>query len=177
MVEYIVEKRRLLKEVGDIENIKSLTYIEPKLNKKININVYINDKLVTLTLELRKLTLDEYETFIPDVLQSIPVFYNLEYTINGDQYQLIKSNYSTLIRIMKTMVDFTNACIKKFNIEGIIIVPADKHGTDEKTDEKTDKQKQLMYSAILNHNLPSEFSNRIIDWGDIKYNIIHKKLK
>jgi hypothetical protein len=173
MIEYITEKRRLIKEVGDINLIQPLTNINPILNRNINVKIHINDKLVVLTLKLRRLTKNEYKVFIPDVLKTIPEFYNLEYTINGDQYQFIKSDYSMLIRIMKTIVDFTIGCIKKFDIQGIIIVPADKHGTNE----KTDKQKQMLYSAILNHNLPSDFSNRNIDWEDIKYNIIHKTLK
>jgi len=141
--------KEIIQEVGDLNKLDSYDYsgiadrYEFAVNDKIHVDVgftrpYQEDEISALNL--------------PDSATRLNT-YNISYMIDGVDTQVTKSDYSTLIRILKTVSDIIVKWLQKNeeSVQALTIFAANKKATRYLI--SADKQKSKIYQAIIIKNL------------------------
>jgi len=143
---------QIIKEVGDLDNIKPFSY------KKINKLEYqfSDEKLNPIYVDFQKYDDSTIEylnktDFKSDILKK-DVTFNVLYTIKGNQSQLYKSDYKTLIKILKTVLEIISDFINQNKeVEMLTFYAGNKD--QNKLLSTTDPQKTNLYKVILLKNI------------------------
>lgn len=143
---------QVIKEVGDLDNIKSFPY------KKISVTEYqfFDEHENPVDVDFQKYdnwTIDHVNKvdFKSNILKH-NVTYNVLYTLKGSQSQLYKSDYKTLVRILKTVLEIIKDFISQNNeVEMLTFYAGNKD--QNKLLSVTDPQKTNLYKAILLKNI------------------------
>jgi hypothetical protein len=143
----------VINEIGDFKNINSYEF------KSLNNNEYIfnvgDDKVNVY-----------FEKMDPNQIQAMNEFldkdffkeniYNVVYDIEGVQSQFTKSNYSILVKILKTVTDIIVDFIDNNDVSFLTFYSMDKTG---QTMFKTDPQKTKLNKIIITQNM-----NKLPGW-------------
>ena len=139
----------IIQEAGDLDNIESYPFTKIKSSEY---SFEIDDKMsATVDFEM-SWNKDEIASFkLPIKVDPFDV-YNVSYEIDGVQTQAKKTDYKTLIKIMKTISDI----IIKFVSENkdakvLTLFPANKNA--DKLLTKSDPQKYSLYKTIIVNNI------------------------
>lgn len=160
----ILEK--LLNEYGDLDNIKPYEFHR---NYLFNYEFEIDSNL--------KVIVNFQTNFTKDELSSIGVtgikfmsnqVFNVGFSVSGIETQAIKSSYSTLIKMMKTITDICFDFIKHNEVHGLVFYATNKDL--EKMFVETDKQKSLLYMTIITKQL-----SKLPGWNLKKINMMSDK--
>lgn len=159
-----------LVEYGDLKNIQPYGY-----TKKSNIHYYFtseNDSSVDVKFtELNSLEI-QY-TKIPSIIdkKKISSYFNVAYEVDGTAVQAKISNISELLKIMKTTVSIVDEFLIG-NKNAALLVFED----NKKPELGFNKdQKSLLYNAVINQNLPSGYTSRIVSFVDAQGLILAPK--
>jgi len=143
MISLVLEYKKLVKEVGDLNNINSYNFIKNSSNKY---SFKTEDKLgviVTFT------PFDENDC--KELNISYPA-YNISYFLEGVETQYQKTNYEYLIKILKTVFDISIDWINNNpKINNITLFASNKNKDTFLT--KTDPQKSKLYKIIFIKNI------------------------
>lgn len=151
MIQLKLLLERVINEVGDLNNIHphlfdmgsndSYSFKDALGNRvAVEFQKYDNETVDFLNKNDFKSNILEYNNS-----------YNVLYHINGKQSQLYKSDYKTLVKILKTILNIIEDFISKNDVKYITFYAANK---DENVFlSKTDPQKSKLYKAILISNL------------------------
>jgi hypothetical protein len=156
LLEMRFEYMRMLKEVGDLENVEAYPYENNSFTTEENWKVKVDFDVVPFA-EFEQLNL-------PTKRRNT---YNVSYDVNGEQSQYKKTTYKQLIRILKTVsnivVDFVRG---KDTVEALGFLAANKD--PQKLITHTDSQKSAIYKAIIVKSiskLGSEWKLREVEIG------------
>ena len=132
---------RILKEIGDLENIEPYTYQNNSFTTDENWKVKVDFDIVPFTsFEQLNLPTKRRNT------------YNVSYDVNGDQSQYSKTSYKQLIKILKTVSDIVIDFVKgKDTVEALCFLAANKD--PKKLITNTDPQKSAIYKTIIVKNI------------------------
>lgn len=129
---------QILKEVGDLENIKQYSYSS---------NSFTTDQGWKVNVDFREL--DKEELFLLKLKSEYypgPIF-NISFTVEGDETQFSKTNMHEYLKIIKTITEICKDFILKENPNGLVFFAANKD--KEEIFSKTDPQKSKFYKAIV----------------------------
>lgn len=132
---------RILKEIGDFENIESYPYQN---------NSFITDENWKVKVDFDVVPFAGFEQLnLPTKRRNT---YNVSYDINGDQSQYSKTNYKQLIKILKTVADVVKDFVNSNNeVEALTFLAANKD--PKKLITNTDPQKSAIYKTIIIKNI------------------------
>lgn len=144
----------LINEVGNLDKIEPYSYI---LNSNGgNFEFEFNNEKYNVEVKITMVPLRALEAFtIPPIAGESENVFNIGYNINGDDTQLLKTNLSTIIRIMKTFVDVIKDSLSKYPKDAIFIFTA----TSKIGKGFEDPQKMNLYKLILQQNMPVGYRN------------------
>jgi hypothetical protein len=170
----------VIKEVGDLVNIKPYPY-----NMKMKTDGGVLEYIGSFT------TKDGYRVmmFLENInkhkekMNIPPSFdapgnsvYQIGYVVEGVDTQYAKTNYSELIKILKTVLDFSKKLIpniiQEYGEDTLFTIGSQAKDT---TDPKSDSQKDKIYNAILSKNLPGDYKNIETTTHDGKLALLFKK--
>lgn len=146
-----------LNEVGDLQNINPYSY---KLNSMGGeFSFEHNDEVLNGSVKIEKIP-DDYKPLFklpPTSNIESDNYYNVDYNIEGDDIQFKKTNYSVLVKVMKTVSEIINKTIPKLGEKPILFVMASntKHSDDD------DIRKLKLYTSVIDKNLPSDWVRRV----------------
>jgi hypothetical protein len=150
----------LLKEIGEA-NIPPLKWTKVSSTSKVSPTKYkflvdIGDFTEMATVEFELLDDDvEKQYYIPPKYHHLKTIYNVGYDISGNQYQFVKSDIKTLLKILSTIVDIIKDFINTNEIDGLFI-----QGTPKELDSKDISKKSNLYKAFIQKQL-----NQIPNYG------------
>lgn len=142
---------RLLKEVGDFENIKTHSYsnnsftTEQGWRVNVDFQKYNNEDLEALSINTK---------FYPSPI------YNVVFSVEGVQSQFNKTSLHEYLRILKTVTQICSDFLKKNDPNGLIFFSANK---DESKFLTTDPQKSELYKLIVMQQLLKNNKYKMID--------------
>lgn len=170
----------VIKEVGDLINIQPYPY---KFNMRITGDILEYIGMFTTTDGYRvAMLLEDISEFRNDV--NIPPsfdtpdskIYQIGYRVEGVDTQYAKTDYSELIKILKTVLDFSKKLIpniiREYGDDTLFVIGSQAKDT---TDFKSDPQKDKLYISILSKNLPSDYKNIETKTHEGKLALIFKK--
>lgn len=147
----------IINEVGDLSNIEPYQF-----SLKDSGGDFKTEEGYRVNVSLTKWPSDLYKNFIfpPIVEIEGKNIYNIGYSIEGESSQFIKSNYKTLIKILKTVSLIVKHHIERLDSQTPIytLFAEGKRGKGHE-----DKQKTLIYKEILSNNIPTGYR---IGFGD-----------
>lgn len=137
LLEMRTQYLRILKEIGDLENIEAYPYQN---------NSFTTDEGWQVKVDFDKIPYSIFDQL------NIPVkrqrTYNVSYDINGEQSQYNKTTYKQLIKILKTVCDIIIKFINdNSDVEALAFIAANKD--PQKLLTKTDPQKSAIYKSII----------------------------
>lgn len=170
----------VIKEVGDLVDIKPYPY---KFNMRITgdmleyIGMFKTDDGYRVAMFLEDLSEFRDDMNIPPSFDTPNSrIYQIGYRVEGVDTQYAKTNYSELMKILKTVLDFSEKfipnIIREYGKDTIFIIGSQAKDTD---DFKSDPQKDKVYNSILSKNLPSGYKNIKTTTRDGKLLLIFKK--
>lgn len=174
MIKLKILLEEILKEVGDLNNIKSHNWekiskthynFEDKTGNKVEVDFQLYDEF--LIDKINKLNYN---------LLKVNKSYNVLYRVKGKQSQAYISDYSILISILKTVVEIIKDFIINNNVEVLTLYAANKD--ENKVLDLTDPQKENLYKIILIKNIkhiPGWSFTEVETSKDFKGIILHKK--
>jgi hypothetical protein len=167
-VKLVILLEELMSEVGDLD--KMISYPIKKIND-LQYSFEISEDLTAVVKFTTGEVLDQ------SLLNSLKIptkpsadnTYNVGYIINGTDTQAKKLDYSTLIKVLKTVSEITIKFIKSHkNLEALLFVAWSKTGQPIKG-TYLDPQKYDLYKAIIIKNL-----NKIgQDWNYGQYKLLN----
>jgi hypothetical protein len=141
----------IINEIGDLKNIE--TYPHELTNDGGEFTFEYNNKIHSVKVVLFKLP-EEYKSmleFAPASKIKGDNIYNIQYDVDDNDIQLIKSNYGLLIKILKTVSEIINKTIPKLGNNPILLLMT-------RDDENNDDVRKLnLYNTIISKNIPSGF--------------------
>ena len=156
---------KLLTEVGDLSNIDPYEYNIRGLSTEFDTGI---DKIL---VSFKKIDNFNGEVIGPPILykdKESLVGYNIEYSINGEDTQYRKSDYSYLIKILKTVTNIIIDTILKNDLSNENIQNVYCIGSISKTGMiSNDKQKDMMYREIAKNQLPTSYRILEIEFAEI----------
>ena len=156
LLEMRTQYLRILKEVGDLENVEAYPYKDNSFTADENWTVEVDFDIIPFAnFEQLNLPTKRRNTF------------NVSYEVNGYQSQYKKTTYKQLLRILKTVSDIVKNFIKDNNtVEALSFLAANKD--PQKLITHTDPQKSAIYKSIIVKNiskLDSEWKLRDVEIG------------
>lgn len=139
--------KQVIKEVGDLDKIP----VYPIQN-----NSFVTDEGWNVKVKFQEW--DEESMEIANINTNIykPPVYNVYYNIKGVETQFTKSNYNTLIKILKTVVVICERFVEETKPNGLILFASNRD--ENKLLSITDPAKSELYHAIaikyIINNLP-----------------------
>lgn len=147
----VILLEEIMSEVGDLD--KMLSYPVKKIDD-FNYSFEIDEDL-TAEVKFSRGDIDQHllnAVKIP-TKPSIDDTYNVSYVINGTDTQAKKLDYSTLIKVLKTVSEVTIQFVKSHkDAEALLFMAMSKTGQAIKG-SYSDPQKHNLYKAILIKNL------------------------
>ena len=144
----------LINEVGNLDKIEPYPYVLN--NGGGNFEFGFNDEKYKVGVTITMVPLKAIETLtLPPVAGKTEYVFNIGYNIKGDDTQFMKTNFSTIIRIMKTFVDIIKDSLPKYPKDSIFIFTA----TSKIGKGFEDSQKMNLYKLILQQNMPVGYRN------------------
>jgi hypothetical protein len=141
---------RILKEVGDLDNIPSYKF------KKLNPTNYIfsdvdNDAIL---VSFKKYESNEVDHLVGNNSKiDLSKIYNVVYNIEKEESQYKQTRYTELIKIIKTIYEIIKEFINDKQPTGLTFFAANKNS--DFILSKTDPQKGMLYKSILLKNIQS----------------------
>lgn len=137
LLEMRTQYLKILKEVGDLENIESYLYDNNSFTTDEGWIVNVEfEEIQVLTFQLLNLHTEREYTF------------NVSYNINGEQSQYAKTTYKQLLKILKTISNIIKNFIQINNkTEALVFLAANKDSNKLLT--HTDPQKSAIYKTIV----------------------------
>jgi hypothetical protein len=170
----------VIKEVGDLVNIKPYPY---KFNMRITGDMLEYIGMFTTTDGYRiAMLLEDISEFRNDM--NIPPsfdtpdnrIYQIGYRVEGVDTQHAKTNYSELMKILKTVLDFSEKLIpnliREYGKDTLFVIASQAKDT---TVFKSDSQKDKVYNSIISQNLSSDYKNTKTTTHDGKLALLFKK--
>ena len=156
LLEMRTQYLRILKEVGDLENIEVYPYKD---------NSFTTDENWVVKVDFDVVPFAEFDQLnLPTKRRNT---FNVSYDVNGYQSQFKKTTYKQLLRILKTVSDIVKNFIKDNNtLEALTFLAANKNMN--KLITHTDPQKSAIYKSIIVKNiskLDSEWKLREVEIG------------
>jgi hypothetical protein len=137
LLEMRTQYLRILKEVGDLENVEAYPYENNSFTTDENWKVKVDFDIIPFA-QFEQLNL-------PTKRRNT---YNVSYDVNGEQSQYKKTTYKQLIRILKTVSDIVVDFVKdKGTVEALGFLATNKD--PQKLITHTDPQKSAIYKAII----------------------------
>jgi hypothetical protein len=154
----------VIKEVGDLVNIQTYPY---KFNMRITgdileyVGIFKTDDGYRVMMTLQDTSELKDKMKIPPSFDAADSrLYQIGYVVEGVDTQYAKTNYSELIKILKTVLDFSKKLIpniiQEYGEDTLFTIGSQAKDT---TDPKSDSQKDKIYNAILSKNLPGDYKN------------------
>lgn len=140
----------IISEVGDLNKINPYSYNLTSMGGQFEFNYNNKDFLVEVNIKKVPLDMIHRFQFPPVVNSDEKTLYNVEYTVNGHDLQFEKTDYSTLIKILKTISEIVHKQIAKLENPLLTFFSVDRKGSATE-----DKQKNNLYRITLGKNLPS----------------------
>lgn len=139
---------QLLKEVGDLENIKSYPYTSNSFSTDLGLKVNVKfQEYDNRDIEALNLNTKYYQA---------PIF-NVVFDVEGDESQFTKTTLNEYLKIIKTVTEICKDFIKEKNPNGLTFFAASKNRNNL---FKTDPQKSKFYKVIVTKQL-----SKIQGWG------------
>lgn len=147
----------IINEVGDLSNIEPY-----KFSLKDTGGDFKTEEGYRVNVNLTKWSSNLHKNLVfpPIVEIEGKNIYNIGYSIEGEGSQFIKSNYKTLIKILKTVSLIIEHHVKRLDSQNPIFTL---FATDKRGKGHEDKQKTLIYKEILSKNIPTGYR---IGFGD-----------
>lgn len=156
---------KLITEIGDMSKIDSYPFTVMGLTTE-----FISE-VGNIKVEFTRLVDFKSSIQYPPIMDlGVKIVgYNIQYTVEGTDMQFQKTNYSVLIKILKTVTDIILETILKNdnysteNFQNIYCI-----GSVSKLGKlKSDDQKDLIYRQIAKYNLPIGYRIHEIKFKDI----------
>lgn len=160
LIEIRTQYLRILKEVGDLENIETYPYENNRFITDENWKIKVDFDIIPFpSFERLNIPTNRFHTF------------NVSYDVNGEQSQYKKTTYNQLIKILKTISDIIIDFVKNDEtIEALGFLAANKD--PQKLITHTDPQKSAIYKAIIIKNikkLGSKWKLREVEIGSSEF--------
>ena len=139
---------QLLKEVGDLENIKSYPYTS---------NSFSTDLGLIVNVRFQEYNNDDIEALGLNTKYYQPPIFNVVFDVEGDENQFTKTTLNEYLKIIKTVTKICEDFIKEKNPNGLTFFAASKNRNNL---FKTDPQKSKFYKVIITKQL-----SKIQGWG------------
>lgn len=161
LLEMRFEYMRMLKEVGDLENVEAYPYKN---------NRFVTDENWEVNVDFDRIPYGMFDQLnIPTKRQNT---FNVSYDVNGEQSQYKKTNYKQLIRILKTVADIIKDFINSDSkVEALAFLAANKD--PQKLITRTDSQKSAIYKSIIVQSiskLDSKWKLKEVEVGGPEFN-------
>ena len=158
----------ILNEVGDLKNINPYSYNLTSMGGEFKFEY--NEGEYKVNVKIEKIADDYKPLFKLPPASNIESdnYYNIEYKVEGDDIQFVKTNYSILIKIMKTVSEIINKIIPKLGDKPILFVMA----SNTKHNEDDDIRKLKLYTSVIINNLPPNWIRRTGVVDKYGYNFI-----
>lgn len=141
----------IISEVGEFNNIEPYKYITNERGGEFKTD---EGNRVTVSVTEWPLQLYKNFEFPPIVDTTSKPMYNIGYSVEGEGDQFIKTNYKTLIKILKTVSLIIEYHLKQLDYKNPIFTV---FATGKKGKGHEDPQKTMLYKEILSKNLPSNY--------------------
>jgi hypothetical protein len=154
---------KIIKEVGDLENVESYLYDKIVSTKNVAINRFKTDEDWTVNVQIVTLKQSDFDSLkLPSKREDT---FNIGYKVEGNESQYAKTTYSKLIRILKTITDIVLDFVESHpNADTLLFLAANKD--PEKLLSHTDNQKSALYKTIVIkrlHRLGSDWKIKDVD--------------
>jgi len=170
----------VIKEVGDLVNIKPYPY---KFNMRITedmleyIGMFTTTDGYKITMLLEDISEFRNDMNIPPSFDTPDSrIYQIGYRVGGVDTQYAKTEYSELMKILKTVLDFSEKfvpnLIKEYGNDTLFVIASQAKDT---TVFKSDPQKDKVYNLIVSQNLSSDYKNIKTTTHDGKLALLFKK--
>jgi hypothetical protein len=148
MIKLKIIYEQLLKEVGDLENIKSYPYSNNSFSTNLGVRVNVRfQEYDNKDIEALNLNTKYYQA---------PIF-NVVFDVEGDENQFIKTTLDEYLKIIKTVTEICIDFIKEKNPNGLTFFAASKNRNNL---FQTDPQKSKFYKVIVAKQI-----SQISGWG------------
>ncbi len=173
MIKLKILLEQVLNEVGDLENIKPYKWDKISKNEyyfldKDNDEIYVNFNLYDEE-DIKFIKLSHH-------IKDTTKIYNVSYSLQGKQSQYKKEDYTSLLKIIKTVFDIVKDFISNEKPSGLTFFAG--HKNDDFILSKTDPQKGKLYKTILLKNIQKfpgwSFADSNLD-NDFKGFLFYKK--
>jgi len=139
---------QLLKEVGDLENIKSYPYSNNNFTTDLGLKANVRfQEYDDKDIEALGLNIEHYQS---------PIF-NTVFDIEGDENQFTKTTLDKYLKIIKTVTEICIDFIKEKNPNGLTFFSTSKNRNNL---FRTDPQKSKFYKVIVTKQI-----SKIPGWG------------
>lgn len=167
----LLEGYSIINEVGDLKNINPYSYELNSMGGEFEFNH--NNKTHIVKVVLFKVS-EEYKLmlkFAPASNIEGDNIYNIQYDIDDNDIQLIKSNYKLLIKILKTVSEIVNKTIPKLGEKPILLLMT------RDNENNDDIRKLNLYNTIISKNIPNGFKQTTGSVKEYGYNfsVIYKQ--
>ena len=141
LIEIRTQYLRILKEIGDLENIEVYPYENNSFITDENWKIKVDFDIIPFpAFEQLNIPTSRFKTF------------NVSYDVNGEQSQYKKTTYNQLIKILKTVSNIIIDFVKnKETVEALAFLAANKD--PQKLITHTDPQKSAIYKSIIIKNI------------------------
>jgi hypothetical protein len=148
MIKLKIIYEQLLKEVGDLENIKSYPYSN---------NSFITDLDLKVNVKFQEYNNEDIEALGLNIKYYQAPIFNVIFDVEGDESQFTKTTLDEYLKIIKTVTEICIDFVKEKNPNGLTFFAASKNKNNL---FKTDPQKSKFYKVIVTKQL-----SKIQGWG------------
>jgi len=142
---------QILKEVGDLENIKSYLYSN---------NSFKTNQEWRVDVEFKEFDNKEIEALGINIKYYPSPIYNVNFNIEGDESQFSKTTLDEYLKIIKTVVEICKDFIEEKHPNGLVFSAASKNPNNLFT---TDPQKSKFYKVVVIKQLNKTPGWKLID--------------
>jgi len=157
----------VINEIGDLSNIEPYNYNIKSTGGDFRIE---DGYRVSVNLTTWPPPLHKNFIFPPVVELNNNPIYNVGYTIEGEGSQFIKSNYKTLIKILKTVSLIVEHHLNRLDSQNPIFTF---FAEGKKGKGHDDRQKTLMYKEILSKNIPPNYRIGVGEYTPLNVKFIY----
>lgn len=151
MIQLRILLEKVIKEVGDLENIKPYPYVNTS---------FTTEQGWKITTDFQPYKLEDLKTLGINIEYHQPPIYNVVFQVEGVESQFTKTNTSEYLKILKTVTQICYDFIRKNDPNGLTFFAANKNDIDFM---KSDPQKHKLYKLIVMKQLLKDNKYKMVD--------------